>query len=75
MAKCNEKTEVYSRVCGYHRPVTTWNVGKREEFSARRTFKIPTTAKLSTPAPPTRTGPPVKAGPRGSIHAVGRNVA
>lgn len=38
--KCGEKAEVYSRVCGYHRPVTKWNRGKQEEFSQRRTFEV-----------------------------------
>lgn len=39
--KCNEKTEVYSRVCGYFRPVSNWNRGKQQEFKERRNFKIP----------------------------------
>ena len=30
--------EVYSRVVGYYRPVQNWNVGKRCEFSIRKTF-------------------------------------
>ena len=38
MAQCGKKTEVYSRVVGYHRPVKNWNRGKREEFKERRTF-------------------------------------
>lgn len=29
------KTEVYSRIVGYYRPVQNWNKGKREEFSQR----------------------------------------
>ena len=29
MAKCGEKTEVYSRVCGYFRPVSNWNKSSR----------------------------------------------
>ena len=39
MAKCGKETEIYSRVCGYHRPVKNWNKGKREEFKDRKTFK------------------------------------
>lgn len=39
MAKCEEKCEVYSRVCGYFRPVSNWNHGKKEEFKDRKTFK------------------------------------
>jgi len=39
MAKCGAKTEVYSRVVGYFRPVASWNKGKREEFKDRKTFE------------------------------------
>lgn len=39
--KCGAKCEVYSRVCGYFRPVSNWNKGKKEEFRERKTFKIP----------------------------------
>ncbi|MDD5727202.1 MAG: anaerobic ribonucleoside-triphosphate reductase [Victivallales bacterium] len=38
MAKCGEKTEIYSRVVGYFRPVADWNKGKREEFKERKTY-------------------------------------
>jgi len=38
--RCNGKTEVYSRVCGFFRPVQQWNRGKREEFKERREFVI-----------------------------------
>jgi anaerobic ribonucleoside-triphosphate reductase len=38
--KCGEKCEVYSRVCGYFRPVSNWNKGKKEEFKDRRTFDV-----------------------------------
>ena len=31
--------EVYSRVVGYLRPVQSWNKGKKEEYSQRKTFK------------------------------------
>jgi ribonucleoside-triphosphate reductase len=33
-----EKTEVYSRVVGYFRPVQQWNKGKQEEFKDRKEF-------------------------------------
>ncbi len=33
---CQDKTEVYSRVVGYMRPVEQWNPGKRAEFRVRR---------------------------------------
>ena len=32
--------EIYSRVCGYCRPVTQWNKGKQEEFNERKMMKI-----------------------------------
>ncbi len=37
---CNEKTEVWSRVVGYHRPVQHWNIGKQEEFTDRLEYEI-----------------------------------
>lgn len=40
MSVCGEKTEVYSRVCGYFRPVSNWNKGKKEEFKDRQTFQV-----------------------------------
>lgn len=40
MSKCGAETEVYSRVCGYHRPVKNWNKGKREEFKERVVYRI-----------------------------------
>jgi ribonucleoside-triphosphate reductase len=36
---CARKTEVYSRVVGYLRPVQQWNDGKQAEFSLRKTIK------------------------------------
>jgi anaerobic ribonucleoside-triphosphate reductase len=32
------KCEVYSRVCGYIRPITQWNDAKVAEFKDRATF-------------------------------------
>lgn len=32
------KCEVYSRVCGYLRPVAQWNKGKRKEFEERKEY-------------------------------------
>ena len=32
------RTEVFSRVVGYIRPVNQWNEGKQEEFIRRKTF-------------------------------------
>ncbi len=33
-------TEVYSRVCGFYRPVKQWNRGKKEEFKDRIEYVI-----------------------------------
>lgn len=32
--------EVYSRVCGYYRPVSGYNAGKKQEFAERVPVKI-----------------------------------
>jgi len=37
---CGQKTEVYSRVVGYLRPVKQWNEGKQAEYGNRRNFKV-----------------------------------
>ncbi|WP_300455170.1 ribonucleoside triphosphate reductase [Desulfobacula sp.] len=37
---CDAKTEVYSRVVGYLRPVGQWNSGKQTEFAMRKTFNV-----------------------------------
>ncbi len=33
--------EVWTRVMGYHRPVTSFNTGKRAEHAERRFFREP----------------------------------
>ena len=37
---CGEKTEVYSRITGYYRPVQNWNDGKTEEYKNRKLYNI-----------------------------------
>ena len=37
---CGEKTEVYSRITGYYRPVQDWNAGKAQEFIQRKEYDI-----------------------------------
>ena len=37
---CNGPVEVYSRVVGYLRPITTWNPGKVEEYARRKEFTV-----------------------------------
>ena len=38
--KCGGKTEVYSRITGYYRPVQNWNVGKAQEFKQRKVYDL-----------------------------------
>lgn len=38
--ECGEKTEVYSRITGYYRPVQNWNAGKTQEFKERKVYDI-----------------------------------
>ena len=40
--KCGKKTEVWSRITGYYRPVQNWNDGKVQEFKARKEYKVDT---------------------------------
>ena len=37
---CGEKTEVYSRITGYYRPVQNWNDGKAQEFKDRKVYDL-----------------------------------
>ena len=37
---CGQKTEVYSRITGYYRPVQNWNDGKAQEYKDRRVYNI-----------------------------------
>lgn len=36
--KCTAKTEVFSRVTGFYRPVQQWNKGKRQEYNDRTVY-------------------------------------
>jgi len=47
--KCiiKQPCEVYSRIVGYLRPVSQWNVGKKEEFKQRKEFKTPKAVAVS----------------------------
>ena len=38
MSSCNAKCEVYSRVCGYFRPVANWNKGKEGRIPRAQEF-------------------------------------
>ncbi len=37
---CGKKTEVYSRITGYYRPVQNWNDGKIQEFKDRKVYDL-----------------------------------
>ena len=37
---CGNKTEVYSRITGYYRPVQNWNDGKTKEYKDRKLYDI-----------------------------------
>ena len=37
---CGNKTEVYSRITGYYRPVQNWNDGKTQEYKDRKLYDI-----------------------------------
>lgn len=43
---CGEKTEIYSRITGYYRPVQNWNDGKVQEFEDRQVYTIRNDIKL-----------------------------
>ncbi|WP_026658500.1 ribonucleoside triphosphate reductase [Butyrivibrio sp. AC2005] len=43
---CGKKTEVYSRITGYYRPVANWNDGKAQEYKDRKVYDI-ANSKLS----------------------------
>lgn len=35
-----QRCEVYSRVCGYMRPVSNWNSAKQQEFKQRKVYRL-----------------------------------
>lgn len=37
---CGGKTEVWSRITGYYRPVQNWNEGKSQEYKERKVYDI-----------------------------------
>lgn len=37
---CGKKTEIYSRITGYYRPVQNWNDGKLQEYANRKEYDI-----------------------------------
>jgi hypothetical protein len=59
MAKCGQQCQVWSRVCGYHRPYimegnnpdgtrkSSYNPGKRSEAIDRKPYVVPGSASLA----------------------------
>jgi len=50
---CGKKTEVYSRITGYYRPVQNWNDGKSQEYKDRKVYNVSGSAmkEAVSPAP------------------------
>lgn len=40
MKTCGRPCEVYTRVCGYIRPISNFNEGKRQEYKDRKLFTV-----------------------------------
>jgi hypothetical protein len=40
------RCEIYSRVMGYHRPVSAWNSGKQQEYRDRTQFREAAAGRL-----------------------------
>ena len=47
---CKTKTEVYSRITGYYRPVQAWNDGKLQEYKNRKVYNPETSVLKKTAA-------------------------
>ena len=47
---CGGKTEVYSRITGYYRPVQNWNDGKTQEFKERKVYELSASRLKHKPA-------------------------
>ncbi|MFJ9338521.1 ribonucleoside triphosphate reductase [Streptomyces sp. NPDC101733] len=48
---CGAECEVWTRVMGYHRPVSSFNIGKKGEHAERVPFRAPSDAPAPAPAP------------------------
>ena len=42
---CGKRTEVYSRITGYYRPVQNWNDDKAQEFKDRKVYSLTISAE------------------------------
>ena len=56
--ECGSKTEVYSRITGYYRPVQNWNDGKAQEYKDRKVYDARAAIKKEfAPAPSAAAAP------------------
>ena len=46
-AEERQRCEVWTRVMGYHRPVQSFNIGKKGEFAERLAFSEPAACKCA----------------------------
>jgi len=49
--ECGAKTEVYSRITGYYRPVQNWNDGKSQEYKDRKVYDVANSVMKDRSAP------------------------
>lgn len=45
---CDGPTEIWSRIVGYFRPVSSWNIGKQQEFADRVEYNVPEECTMNT---------------------------
>ncbi len=57
---CGEKTEVYSRITGYYRPVQNWNDGKAQEYKDRKVYDIENSKLTRNGAPAVKPAAPAE---------------
>jgi ribonucleoside-triphosphate reductase len=61
---CDAECEVWSRIMGYHRPVSQWNHGKKSEYAERREYVAPTACHEIEKKTTVKTKASVKAQPK-----------
>ena len=52
---CGERTEVYSRITGYYRPVQNWNAGKSQEYKNRVNYDMAASREMPVGGQPEET--------------------
>ncbi len=70
---CGGKTEVYSRITGYYRPVQNWNDGKSQEYKDRKVYNA--SAAVKREFAPAAAGEAVAAAPVPAENAAGSGKA